>query len=100
MISAALMALSGALIAHFLGAISPKKFYFTDTFLLLAMLIVGGMSTVTGAVTGAVAITLVTEVLRRFEGGFSRLIACQRLLMRVSCEETPQDERNLRIEPI
>ena len=70
-ISAALMALSGALIAHFLGAISPKKFYFTDTFLLLAMLIVGGMTTVTGAVTGAVAITIVTEVLRRFEGGFS-----------------------------
>ncbi|MBS9718761.1 ATP-binding cassette domain-containing protein [Pseudohalocynthiibacter aestuariivivens] len=70
-LSAALMALSGALIAHFLGAISPKKFFFTDTFLLLAMLIVGGMSTVTGAVTGAVAITVVTEVLRRFEGGFS-----------------------------
>ena len=72
-ISAALMALSGALIAHFLGAISPKKFYFTDTFLLLAMLIVGGMSTVTGAVTGAVVITVVIEVLRRFEGGFSVL---------------------------
>lgn len=70
-LSAAIMALSGALIAHFLGAISPKKFYFTDTFLLLAMLIVGGMSTVTGAITGAVAITIVTEVLRRFEGGFS-----------------------------
>ncbi|MGJ8628941.1 MAG: branched-chain amino acid ABC transporter ATP-binding protein/permease [Sulfitobacter sp.] len=69
-ISAALMALSGALIAHFLGAISPKKFYFTDTFLLLAMLIVGGMTTVTGAVAGAVAITLVTEILRHFEGGF------------------------------
>ena len=70
-LSAALMALSGALIAHFLGAISPKKFYFTDTFLLLAMLIVGGMTTVTGAITGAVTITVVTEVLRRFEGGFS-----------------------------
>lgn len=72
-ISAALMALSGALIAHFLGAISPKKFYFTDTFLLLAMLIVGGMSTVTGAVTGAAVITVVIELLRRFEGGFSVL---------------------------
>jgi len=70
-LSAALMAMSGALIAHFLGAISPKKFFFTDTFLLLAMLIVGGMTTVTGAVTGAVAITVVTETLRRFEGGFS-----------------------------
>lgn len=70
-LSAALMALSGALIAHFLGAISPKKFYFTDTFLLLAMLIVGGMGTITGAITGAVVITVVIEVLRRFESGFS-----------------------------
>lgn len=73
MVSAALMALSGVLIAHFLGAISPKKFYFADTFLLLAMLIVGGMSTVTGAVTGAVVITVVIEFLRRLEGGFSVL---------------------------
>ncbi len=65
------MALAGALLAHFLGAFSPKKFYFNDTFLLLAMLIVGGMSTITGAVTGAVIITLVTEVLRRLESGLS-----------------------------
>jgi branched-chain amino acid transport system permease protein len=35
------------------------------------MLIVGGMSTVTGAITGAVVITLVTEILRRLESGFS-----------------------------
>ncbi len=68
-LSAGLMALSGALIAHFLGAFSPKKFYFTDTFFLLAMLIVGGMTTVTGAMAGAVVVTLVTEVLRRLEGG-------------------------------
>lgn len=70
-LSAAVMAMAGALLAHFLGAFSAKKFYFPDTFLLLAMLIVGGMSTVTGAVTGAVVITLVTELLRRLEGGFS-----------------------------
>ena len=68
-LSAGLMALSGALIAHFLGAFSPKKFYFTDTFFLLAMLIVGGMTTVTGAVLGAVVVTLLTELLRRLEGG-------------------------------
>jgi len=69
-LSAGLMALSGALIAHFLGAFSPKKFYFTDTFFLLAMLIVGGMTTVTGTISGAVVVTLVTELLRRFESGF------------------------------
>ncbi len=68
-LSAALMAVSGALIAHFLGAFSPKKFYFVDTFQLLAMLIVGGMTTTTGAVVGAVAITVVTEFLRRLESG-------------------------------
>ncbi|WP_245410594.1 branched-chain amino acid ABC transporter ATP-binding protein/permease [Notoacmeibacter marinus] len=70
-LAAAIMALAGAMIAHFLGAFSPKKFYFNDTFLLLAMLIIGGMSTVTGAVTGAIVITLVTEILRRLESGFS-----------------------------
>ncbi|MCF4098391.1 branched-chain amino acid ABC transporter ATP-binding protein/permease [Maritalea mediterranea] len=70
-VSAMLMALAGSLLAHFLGAFSPKKFYFTDTFFLLSMLIVGGMSTVTGAFTGAVVITLITEILRRFESGFT-----------------------------
>lgn len=70
-LAGAVMALAGALLGHFLGAFSPKKFFFNDTFLLLAMLIVGGMSTITGAVTGAVIITLVTEVLRRLESGFS-----------------------------
>ncbi|MCE2523309.1 MAG: branched-chain amino acid ABC transporter ATP-binding protein/permease [Rhodobacteraceae bacterium] len=68
-LSAGLMALSGALIAHFLGAFSPKKFYFTDTFFLLAMLIVGGMTTVSGPVLGAAVVTLITEILRRLEGG-------------------------------
>lgn len=68
-LSAALMAIAGALLAHFLGAFSPKKFYFVDTFFLLAMLIVGGMTTVTGAVLGATAVTLVTELLRRLESG-------------------------------
>lgn len=69
-LSAAAMALAGALLAHFLGAFSVKKFYFTDTFFLLAMMIVGGASTVTGAIAGTALITLVTEILRRFESGF------------------------------
>lgn len=68
-LSAGLVALAGVALGHFLGAFSPKKFYFVDTFALLAMLIVGGMTTMTGAVVGAVTITLVTEVLRRLEGG-------------------------------
>lgn len=68
-ISAGIVAIAGVLIGHFLGAFSVKKFYFVDTFALLAMLIVGGMATVSGALAGAVLITLVTEILRRIEGG-------------------------------
>ena len=72
-LSAGLVALDGVALGHFLGAFSPKKFYFVDTFALLAMLIVGGMSTMTGAVVGAVSITLVSEILRRLEGGVEML---------------------------
>ncbi len=68
-ISAGVVAVAGVLIGHFLGAFSVKKFYFVDTFALLAMLIVGGMATVTGALAGATLITLVTEILRRVESG-------------------------------
>lgn len=68
-LSAGLVAIAGVLIGHFLGAFSVKKFYFVDTFALLAMLIVGGMATVSGALAGAVLITLVSEFLRRVEGG-------------------------------
>lgn len=72
-LSAGLVALAGVALGHFLGAFSPKKFYFVDTFALLAMLIVGGMSTMTGAIVGAVSITLVSEILRRLEGGVEML---------------------------
>jgi branched-chain amino acid transport system permease protein len=69
-ISAVICALAGVLLAHFLGAFSPSKFYFDDTLALLTMLIVGGQSTVAGALGGTVLVTLTIEVLRRLEGGF------------------------------
>lgn len=69
-ISAGIVAIAGVILGHFLGAFSVKKFYFVDTFALLAMLIIGGMATVSGALAGAVLITLVTEILRRLENGF------------------------------
>jgi branched-chain amino acid transport system permease protein len=68
-LSAAICAASGVLLAHFLGAFSPSKFYFDDTLTLLTMLIVGGMTTVSGAFFGAIAVTLTVEVLRRVESG-------------------------------
>ncbi len=68
-LSAMLGALAGALYGHFLGAFSPKDFYFDLTFLLIAMLIVGGMLTVTGAIVGTALITAVIQILRLAEGG-------------------------------
>ena len=68
-LSAMVAAASGVLLAHFLGAFSPSKFYFDDTLTLLTMLIVGGMTTVSGAVFGAIVVTLTIEVLRRVESG-------------------------------
>jgi branched-chain amino acid transport system permease protein len=72
-ISAMICAAAGALLAHFLGAFSPSKFYFDDTLTLLTMLIVGGMTTVSGALCGAVLVTLTVEILRRVEGGVDLL---------------------------
>ena len=68
-LSAMICAAAGALLAHFLGAFSPSKFYFDDTLTLLTMLIVGGMTTVSGALCGAVLVTLTIEILRRAESG-------------------------------
>lgn len=72
-LSVALAAVGGVLFAHHLGVFSPREFYFTQTFALLVMLIVGGMASVSGAVTGATLVVVLIEVLRRVEEGGSIL---------------------------
>lgn len=68
-LSAVMVSLAGVLLGHFLGTFSPKKFYFVDTFALLAMLIIGGKESVSGAIFGTILITITSELLRRFETG-------------------------------
>ncbi|NRP75627.1 hypothetical protein ILFOPFJJ_06550 [Ensifer psoraleae] len=68
-LSATLMGFGGALYAAFLGAIYIDAFYLSQTTMLLAMLVVGGMSSLTGAVGGVVVISLLTYVLRGLERG-------------------------------
>ncbi len=77
-LSAAIMAAGGGLYGHYLGSLSPKILYLALGFLGIEMLIVGGLNSLSGAVTGAVAISVVTEVLRRgadaaFPGGIPGL---------------------------
>ena len=76
-ISAFFMGIGGVLQAHFLGTIAVKNFWLGLTFVLLAMLIVGGQRSMTGAVTGAAVISIIVEVLRQFEMGWiSRECMC------------------------
>jgi branched-chain amino acid transport system permease protein len=59
----------GILFAFYMGTINPRSFYFHPVFLMLAMLIMGGMRTVTGAVFGVVILAVGMEVIRYVEGG-------------------------------
>ncbi len=68
-ISAFFMGLGGVLQAHFLGSIAVKNFWLSLTFISLAMLIIGGQRSLTGAVVGASVISAITEVLRLVENG-------------------------------
>jgi branched-chain amino acid transport system permease protein len=68
-LSGALMAMGGGLWAQFNLAFGPRQFFFAQTFNLLAMLVVGGLASTSGAVVGAFTITAVFEVMRRAEEG-------------------------------
>lgn len=63
------LAVAGISYAYFLGTISARPFYFTHVFLTVAMLILGGMRTVTGAVLGTVIISFGLEGVRFLETG-------------------------------
>ena len=67
--SVMLLAVAGIAYAYFLGTISARPFYFNHVFLTLAMLIFGGMRTVTGAVLGTFLISLGLEMVRWLETG-------------------------------
>ena len=68
-LSAFFVGIGGGLYAHFLGVLTVDVFYMSLTFLTLSMLIVGGIGSLTGAVVGVLAVTLIVEVLRGLEGG-------------------------------
>ena len=68
-LSIAMSTVAGALYGLYLGAFSPKDFYFDLIFTLIAMMIVGGMLSVTGAVIGTLFLAAVVQVLRLAESG-------------------------------
>jgi branched-chain amino acid transport system permease protein len=55
---------AGVLLALLLGAITPNDFYLTLTFITIAMLVLGGKRSTTGAVIGVVVVTVGEEIFR------------------------------------
>ena len=70
-VSGFIVGVGGGLLAHQLGTITPDSFYLALTFLTLAMLVVGGMTTLSGAVIGTVVIAAVSEGLTEVEAVFA-----------------------------
>jgi branched-chain amino acid transport system permease protein len=68
-LSAFFLAIGGVLQAHFLGSIAVKNFWLGLTFVSIAMLIVGGQASLTGAVTGTAVVSIIVEILRQLEVG-------------------------------
>ena len=63
-VGAAVAGAAGCFYASFVGTLVPDAFFVSESFNILAMVIVGGMGTLVGPVFGAILLTLLPEVLR------------------------------------
>jgi branched-chain amino acid transport system permease protein len=66
-LSAAIAGFAGALFAHQVGYIHPNEVTLPVAILLLTMIVVGGLGSLSGAVIGALLLTLAAEYLRFLE---------------------------------
>jgi len=81
----------GALSGHVIGVVNPDAFYLSLTFMMLAMLVVGGSASLTGAVVGVLVVSVALEGLARMERGitlgeasFSLPIGSQQILIAIA----------------
>jgi branched-chain amino acid transport system permease protein len=70
-LSGALAGFAGGLLVHLLGSITTEQVYLELTFLSLAMLVVGGLTSLWGAVLGALAVSGLDSFLSEAEQGVS-----------------------------
>ena len=63
-ISSAVAGAAGCFYASFVGTLVPDAFFITESFTILAMVVVGGMGTLIGPVCGAILLTVLPEFLR------------------------------------
>lgn len=69
LVSAVLMGAAGAFQAFAIGVISVDTFYIGATSFALAMLVIGGRNSLSGAVVGTLLVSLATTYLRKLEQG-------------------------------
>lgn len=65
-VSSFLAGIAGGLFAHYQGFIDPGSFSFTRSVEVVIMVVIGGMSSLSGAVLGAIIVTVLPEALRAF----------------------------------
>lgn len=70
-LSGILAGFAGGLLVHLYGSITTGQVYLDLTFLTLAMLVVGGIASLLGAVVGALAVSFLTILLQNAEEGIS-----------------------------
>jgi branched-chain amino acid transport system permease protein len=63
-ISAALAAVAGGFLGHYIGLLSPTPMKFNEMAMIIIMVVVGGLRTFPGPIVGAVFIELLSEQLR------------------------------------
>jgi branched-chain amino acid transport system permease protein len=63
-VSSAVAGAAGCFYAGFVGTLVPDAFFITESFTILAMVVVGGMGTLIGSVCGAILLTMLPELLR------------------------------------
>ena len=82
-ISSAMAGMAGVLFGHYTQFLSTNDFQFIRSFEIIIMIVLGGMGSLTGAVLGAIVITIMPELLRQLPGDFSqyRLVVYSALLI-------------------
>jgi branched-chain amino acid transport system permease protein len=68
-LSGFVIGVGGYLYAQYQGAFTPDAFFTHVTFLTIAMLVIGGTKSLSGATVGAVVVSLLTDFLDSLEGG-------------------------------
>jgi branched-chain amino acid transport system permease protein len=71
-ISAFFTGAAGGLYGEFLGSFNATAFYLSITFVIMAMLVVGGLTSLAGAVIGSIGLSFVSELLRHAENAVGR----------------------------